>query len=76
LRVQPEDVLEVVVRADDRAADDAVQDGLEDRQLDVVVGREADEDQRAAARERAVGLLERLRRDRSRDRPARRLAQR
>jgi len=38
--------------ADDRALDrDAVEHGLEDRQLDVIVGRQPDEDQCAAARE-------------------------
>ena len=62
--VQLEDLFEVVAGADDRAVDvEAAEDGLEDRQLDVVVGGQADEDELAAACERAVGLLERLRAD-------------
>ena len=60
--MQLEDLLEVVVGADDRAADvEAAEHGLEDRHLHVVVGRQADADEPAAAGERAERLLERLR---------------
>jgi hypothetical protein len=59
--VQPEHLGEVRAGADDRADDgDAVEYGLEDRQLDVVVGGQGDEDKRAATAQRAVRLLERF----------------
>ena len=48
-----------------------VQHGLEDRQADVVVRGQRDEDQGAAAAQRAEGLLEGLRRDRDGDRRVR-----
>ena len=67
--VQLEHLAQVRAGADDRADDrDPVQHGLEDRQRDVVVGRQRDEHERAAPAQRAVGLLERPRRHRERDR--------
>jgi hypothetical protein len=50
--VKLEDLLEVVVGAHDRALDrQAAEDGLEDRQAHLVLGGQADADQRAAASE-------------------------
>ena len=67
--VELEDLAEILPRADDRADDgDPVQHGLEDRQGDLVVGRQRDEDERATATEGSVGLLERLRGHRQGDR--------
>ena len=47
---------------------EAAEDGLEDRDADLVVGRQADADELAAAGERAERLLERDRADGGRDR--------
>ena len=54
---------------DDRADNgDAVENGLEDGELDVVLRRQGDEDERSSAAQRAVRLLERGRADCQRDR--------
>ena len=67
--MQLEDLAQVGSGADDRADDrDPVEDGLEDRQRDLVVRRQGDEDERAAAAQGAVRLLERRRRHGERDR--------
>ena len=67
--MQVEDLLEVVVGADDRAADgQPAEHGLEDRDAQPVLRRQPDAHERAAARERAKCLLERDRVDRGRDR--------
>src|SRR5512132_1073805 len=67
--VQRENLAQVGAGAYDRADNvDAVEHRLEDRQLDLVIGRQRNEDQRAAAAQRAVGLLERARGDRQGDR--------
>ena len=72
LSVDRVDLGEVLAGADDGPADrDAVQHRLEDRQLDEVVRRQRDEDQRAAAAQRVERLLERLRRDGHGDRRVR-----
>src|SRR5581483_8985377 len=60
---------QVTTGADDGASHgDRVEDGLEDRELDVVVGRQRDEDESPAAAEGAVGLLEGPGRDGGADR--------
>ena len=49
-RVQLEDLAKIDTRADDRADHgDAVENGLEDGQLDVVLRRQGDEDERPSA---------------------------
>lgn len=62
--VQLEDFLHVDPGADDRPEQlGAVEHGLEDGELNVVVGRQPNEDQGASAPQRPVGLLECFRRD-------------
>src|SRR4051794_7173013 len=70
--VQLEDLFQVMARADDRAVDvEAAEHGLEDGQLEVVLGGEADAHEAAAAGERTEGLLEGLGADRGGDRRVR-----
>jgi hypothetical protein len=68
-RVELEHFAQLRPGADDRADDrDAVEHGLEDRQRHLVVRRQGDEHERAAATQRGERLLERARRYRQRDR--------
>ena len=58
--MQLEDLGQVAAGANNRTDDgDAVEHGLEDRQLDLVVRREADEHEAASALQAAVRLLDR-----------------
>src|SRR3954447_14767164 len=66
--VEFEDLTQVGARPDDRPYDsDAVQDGLEDRQRARFLGRQRYEHERAATPQRAIRLLESLRRHREGD---------
>src|ERR1700733_1550512 len=66
--VQLEHLAQILSSPDDRTHDrDSVKHGFEDRELDLVVRRQRDEHQLAAASQGLVGLLERSGRDGERD---------
>jgi hypothetical protein len=60
--VQFEHLAQVLASADDRADNrDPVQNGLKDRERDLVVGRQRDEHERPTPPQRGIGLLKRSR---------------